>query len=275
MRLPRLAAAAFAAALLAVPAAADETTFCNQFITSLPYTITVQGHYCFNRNLSTPINTGAAITINADYVYLDLNNFKLGGGAAGPATNAIGVYSSNRSNITVRGGNIRGFAFGIALEGTNEYTANNLLVEKNVVDGNYKAGIVVAGRNGVVRDNLVLNTGGSPAPWWSGTVTGITNIPTWFSGAPDPQGNGLDVIGNVVAGVEGDSRAVSGIFLRSWSQSTVTGNTIRRLTGFTLGTHRAVWSELTPAVCRDNVLADTPGGTYQGCVGPAGAPNYP
>ena len=98
---------------------ADETTFCNAFITSLPYTITTQGHYCFNRNLSTAITAGAAITINSDFVVLDLNNFKPGGGSAGPATTATGVYASNRSNITIRNGNIRGFAFGISLDATS------------------------------------------------------------------------------------------------------------------------------------------------------------
>jgi len=61
---------------LAGTAAADETTFCNFFITTLPYTITTQGHYCLQQNLSTAITSGAAITISVDYVVLDLNNFK-------------------------------------------------------------------------------------------------------------------------------------------------------------------------------------------------------
>jgi hypothetical protein len=101
LRTNALRGAAVIAALLGTTSAtADETTFCNAFITSLPYTITVQGHYCFNRNLSTTITTGAAIRINADFVVLDLNNFKLGGGGAGPATQAVGILALNRSNIT-------------------------------------------------------------------------------------------------------------------------------------------------------------------------------
>ena len=53
--------------------------------TSVPYTITTQGHYCFNRSLSTAQTSGAAITINADFVTLDLNGYRLtGGGSPGP-----------------------------------------------------------------------------------------------------------------------------------------------------------------------------------------------
>jgi hypothetical protein len=163
MKTTLLRALAAAGALLVSGTAvrADETTWCNFFITSLPYTISVQGHYCFDRNLSTAITTGNAITVNSDFVTLDLNNFKLGGGSAGLATEAVGIHSFDRSNLTVRGGNIRGFAFGILVDGTTPASAQNVVIEHNVVDGNTKAGIVVAGKAAVIRHNLVSNTGGS------------------------------------------------------------------------------------------------------------------
>ena len=50
----------------AAPAGA-ETTICT-VISSLPYTISAQGSYCLDRNLSTAMTTGAAITINIDFV---------------------------------------------------------------------------------------------------------------------------------------------------------------------------------------------------------------
>jgi parallel beta-helix repeat protein len=139
----------------ATPARADETTFCNKFITSLPYTITVQGHYCFNRNLSTAITSGNAITIDVDFVVLDLNNFKLGGGAAGIGSDATGVrVLGSRSNATIRNGNVRGFRWGIAVEG-----GANHVIENNVLDGNTQAGILADGDNTVVRDNIVTAVG--------------------------------------------------------------------------------------------------------------------
>jgi parallel beta-helix repeat protein len=150
---------------LAGTAAADETTYCNAVITSLPYTIVTQGHYCFDRNLSTAITTGAAVNINVDFVVLDLNNFKLGGGSAGLGTSASGVRAINRSNLTIRNGNIRGFRRGIWING-----GSNHVIENNVLDGNTQYGVYLTADNDeddvkpsgvVVRNNLISNTGGS------------------------------------------------------------------------------------------------------------------
>ena len=142
---------------LAGRASADETTFCNQFITTLPYTISVQGHYCFDRNLATAITTGNAITINSDFVVIDLNNFKLGGGSAGLSTGAVGIFANNHRNITIRNGNIRGFNIGIQLGGSG---SGGHLVENNVLDGNTHIGAAVNGDTVVIRNNIVANTGG-------------------------------------------------------------------------------------------------------------------
>ena len=149
------------AAVLAFAGAADadETTFCNFYITSLPYTIAAQGHYCFDRNLSTAITSGAAINIASDYVLLDLNHFKLGGGAAGPGTTAVGIQSlGGHRDVTIRNGDIRGFSVGILLEGDRD-----MIVEHNELDGSTSKGIWVLGVSGtaIVRNNLVTNTGGS------------------------------------------------------------------------------------------------------------------
>ena len=119
--------------------AADETTLCNFYVRSVPYTITTQGHYCFDRNLSTAMTSGNAITINADYVVLDLNHFKLGGGAAGEATEAYGVVVLDRRNVVVRNGIVRGFYVGISLHGMSS------VVENNILDGNLLAGIFLGG----------------------------------------------------------------------------------------------------------------------------------
>jgi hypothetical protein len=245
--------AALAACAAAVPGFAEETTYCNAFITALPYTITTQGHYCFNRNLSTSITTGAAITINADFVWLDLNNFKLGGGAAGTATNAIGVRSVDRDNVTVRNGNIRGFAVGIALEGTGTQ-AENLLVEKNVLDGNYKAGIAVKGRNVVVRENVVTNTGGSTSPntfcggWWIGIVDRGS-----FCGEPTPMLAERNVVMSTPAGFAAAIWAMSG------------GLAVENKVVGSASTQNAV----VATTCRDNsvVMATGPGFSCSNMVG--------
>jgi parallel beta-helix repeat protein len=152
--------------LAAAVAGADETTYCNAFITALPYTITTQGHYCFDRNLSTAITTGNAITISSDYVVLDFNHFKLGGGSAGLGTQAVGVAAGGRRNVTVRNGDIRGFRVGIWLveiDPINHPASLGYTVEDNLLDGNTAAGIIVGGSDSVVRRNIVTNTGNSTA----------------------------------------------------------------------------------------------------------------
>jgi len=155
-------------ALGPVPAVhADETLMCNATITSLPYTITTQGHYCFDRNLSTAQTAGAAITINADFVTLDLNGFKLGGGAAGPATLTTGVAATDRKNLVIRNGNIRGFRSGIFVGGA---ASKAVIIEDMRLDENMTNGIVVFGNNHVLRDNSVSDSGGNTT---GSLVTGI------------------------------------------------------------------------------------------------------
>ena len=146
------------AALLAVAASsrADETTFCNAFVTALPFTITTQGHYCFDRNLSTALTKGNAITIDSDFVVLDLESFKLGGGAAGVQTETVGIYSQNHRNITIRNGNIRGFKYGIRIDGFDA-GSGAYLVENNHLDNNTFAGIDVVGDGISIRDNILDN----------------------------------------------------------------------------------------------------------------------
>jgi subtilisin family serine protease len=132
-------------------------------IVSLPYTITMQGSYCLTRNLSTSVSSGSAITINSDFVVLDLKGFKIGGGAAGPGTMANGVYALNRKNITVKNGNIRGFLRGIFLEDdSGSYAVSQGHVIRSVrLDENTWSGMEVQGRGNMIRDNQVASTGGS------------------------------------------------------------------------------------------------------------------
>jgi hypothetical protein len=139
-----------------------ETTICT-VISSLPYTISAQGSYCLDRNLSTAISTGAAITINVDFVVLDLNGFKIGGGAAGPGTQTNGVRATNHKNITVKNGNIRGFYRAVYLQDTSgTFTSSQgHLVEDIRADQNTFEGIHVEGRGNVVRNNQVVDTTGT------------------------------------------------------------------------------------------------------------------
>jgi hypothetical protein len=95
-------------------------------ITSLPFTISTSGNYYLPGNLSTTTPAGAAITITASEVVLDLNGRTLSTTATG--FNSIGVLVYGTKDVTVQNGDIDGFAYGVYL-GPN--SSGNV---KNVVD---------------------------------------------------------------------------------------------------------------------------------------------
>src|SRR5688500_951221 len=153
-------AALFAAGLLqslaAAPAeAAQSYDNCTNYVASLPAVINKQGTWCLNKDVSTSISTGIAIDIQANNVTLDCNDFKIGGLGAGDATRTLGINAVGRSNITVRNCSVRGFFYGMNLEG------NNQLVEDNRFDGNTWIAIGVEGDGSIVRRNMVSTTGGA------------------------------------------------------------------------------------------------------------------
>jgi hypothetical protein len=237
-------------AALATPARADETTFCNAYITSLPYTISAQGHYCFDRNLSTAITSGAAITINTDFVVLDLNNFKLGGGAAGLGTTAYGVYAANRRNITIRNGNIRGFYWGIFLGPLNGTAGGNYTIENNVLDGNTAIGIVAYGDLMTIRDNVISNTGGATPP--SGAL-GIYAYATTVG----------SVEHNLIANSFSASSFVTGVINNS--AYGVNDHNVAQL-GTAAGTKYGIVSFYVICVCRDNTVFNATSGQALVCT---------
>ena len=144
-------------------------------ILSVPYTITAQGAYCLVQNLSTPVATGNAITINSDFVVLDMKGFKIGGGAAGPGTLTNGVYARDRKNVTIKNGNLRGFFRAVFLEDdSGSFTASQgHLVLRVRADENTYAGLHVQGRGNVLRANQVVTTGGSTVFGADGDAYGI------------------------------------------------------------------------------------------------------
>jgi hypothetical protein len=140
---------------LCAPCAFGETVTCTR-IKTLPATITTPGIYCLKGKLKTSITSGAAITIAANDVTVDLNGWRLVGQAAGTGTLASGI-SSDRHRVTVKNGTIVGFHVGVYL------TGRGVLVEDLLLDHNRRIGILVEGPRALVRRNRVVDTGGSTA----------------------------------------------------------------------------------------------------------------
>jgi 6-phosphogluconolactonase (cycloisomerase 2 family) len=223
----------------------DRSPAC-QSITTLPFTVSAQGRYCLATNLSTAITSGAAITIDADFVELDLRGLKIGGGSAGLATQAYGIYAKDRTNLTIRGGNIRGFRRGIFLEDSGNLVSRGHLVSGVRLDGNTEAGIWVQGWNVIVRGNHVLDTTGSTLPAVSDTfgicVQGpvariLNNDVSDTVGVGGGQGTGILVAAlasvienNRVAGRPGLIDSPQGIHIEWGTDALVVGNRLSTLT---------------------------------------------
>jgi hypothetical protein len=190
-----------------------ETTNCTA-IPSVPYTITVPGIYCLNSNLETAMISGNSITINVNNVVIDLNGRKLGGGSAGAGTGAGGIYANQRKNITITNGTIRGFYYGVFLDDASPYTTSQgHIIEDIRADMNTYMGLRVSGRGNIIRNNQVVDTGGTTT---SNYATGI-----------DVHGPGNRVFNNDVYETKEKSTAMAvGIALSSSDGSVVMNNRV-------------------------------------------------
>ena len=166
-----------------------ETMDCTA-ITSLPYTISSSGIYCLTGDLSTNASSGNAIEITVNNVTLDLNGWRLGGLSAGVGTSAAGIYANQHKNITIKNGTIRGFYVAIILDDSSPYTTSQGHVIEDIrAEQNRVGGLLIEGRGSIVRNNQIVDTGGS-------TLTG-------FIDGIQVSGSGVRVLNNDIIGVEG------------------------------------------------------------------------
>jgi parallel beta-helix repeat protein len=212
-----------------------------RYIESLPAVIATPGTWCLHKDLGTLITAGNAIDIQASNVTLDCNDFKIGGLGAGNGSQAVGVHASEKSNITLRQCNIRGFFTGIFL-----YRGTGHLVEDNRLDLNLHNGIQLASAaNSLVRHNRVFDTGGAT----NGDKTHPTGIIA----------DGADVIDNVVADVsaDGDVGYPAGISVFSNGVGVVIrGNIVRGLVPGTVeGSAKGIYAPVYGRISGNQVVA--------------------
>jgi len=200
---------------LSLAPAQAETINCTP-IASLPYTISTQGVYCLKGNLGTDMAMGNAIEIATNNVVLDLNGFKLGGLAAGPSTWATGIYADQRQNIVIRNGTVRGFFHGIFLGDYGSMTTSQgHLVEDIRADMNKSVGIWVRGQGNILRNNQIVDTGGS-------------TVSTDFSFGIMVEGPGNRVINNDIYETkeQGTPAGATGISLHNGKSSVIENNRV-------------------------------------------------
>jgi len=232
--------------------AAQSYDNCTGYILSLPAVISTQGTWCLNKDVTTAIASGNAITINTNNVTIDCNDFKIGGLAAGVGTSTIGIFSQDHLNATIRHCNVRGFLRGIHLAGSS---GGGHAVEDNRFDNNTFVGLQVEGDGSVVRRNRVFDTGGS-------TVAGDTDangVVTAYS---------VDILDNTISGVmpkTGGGGNAFGIIMSSNPSGRIIGNGVHGLVKDGIGSAYGIFGAGTDRITlRDN---DVVGDGLAGSIG--------
>ena len=186
--------------------ASAESTLCTAITQGmLPYVITTPGIYCVNQKLTTAMTSGAAITINASNVVLDLNANAIGNLLAPMSTQAVGIFADSRQNVTVQNGILRGFWAGVALiDHATPGNASGSAVYGITADQSRAVGIIVAGTGAVVRNSRVVGTNGSTA------LNPVDSSATNYAVGIYVHGMGAQVIGNEVINTDCTNSCLSG-----------------------------------------------------------------
>lgn len=148
-----------------------ETVNCTE-IAVLPFLISTSGLYCLRLDISTGSTTGAAITIDADGVVLDLNGHELRGPVSFvTGTTIVGIRVQPHRNVTIHNGTVRGFVEGIHIDDASSASRGHVIEDMHV-ERSMGVGISVEGVGILLRRNVVLDTS-APAAFFPGEPKGI------------------------------------------------------------------------------------------------------
>jgi len=120
-------------------------------ISSIPANITVSGRYCLTQSVNSSLASGAAISVSASNVQIDLQGFTLDNTAAGAASTAAGVFhNSQLPGFELANGTLRGFnsAVNAAVFASNP---NAVTLQDLRLELSRAIGLVVVGDHSIVR----------------------------------------------------------------------------------------------------------------------------
>lgn len=177
-------------------------------ITTLPSVISAPGSYYLRGDLSANLGSGAAVTVNASGVTIDLNGRALVNSAATADGSSKGIVASDRARLTVRNGRIEGFATGVAIldSAATPSASYGHLLERLEVSGSSEAGIQVSGASSavarcrVVGMNASATSGNAYGIWMSGS--GCRLLDNEVSGGGLPAARAASATGICVAGAD-------------------------------------------------------------------------
>lgn len=164
-------------------------------ITALPFVISVPGTYALTAGLNLAADNVAAIRVDCDDVAISLNGYALSC-SVGASTLSNAIEGTNRRNVTIcgDGGTIRGFRFGVRLEGGGARRICGLRVT------GFSRGIRMLGDGDIVEGNQIVRIGGWVDPFTPSAPTRNMGI--------DLSGPGGRVVGNLVSDVSATEEAI-------------------------------------------------------------------
>lgn len=143
--------------LLAVPVAAQNCTP----VERLPHKIDRPGCFRLSADLALQDLSGNAITVAADGVELDLNRKTLGGPMDARGSGA-GIYANGVKRLRISNGTVKGFLYGIRIDGgSSGELASDVVITKVAASNYYFRGILVQAANASIEDNEIHATGGT------------------------------------------------------------------------------------------------------------------
>lgn len=120
-----------------------------------PTTISVPGLYCLTANIFVTAPNQHGIQVLASDVIIDMQGKAIVGPGSGEG---VGVRAIDVDRVTVRGGNIWGFHFGVHIERSEDSS-----VERMDVSGNILRGAIVIGERALVEHTRAKGIHGSSA----------------------------------------------------------------------------------------------------------------
>jgi len=173
-------------------------------------TITQPGSYFLITNL-TATGAGDCLTIQANFVTLDLSGFVIAGNGTG---SGIAATSTSFHDVTVRNGTVTNFSIGVRFK-----SLRNATVERLRVIGNSNGGILIQEPGATVKDSLATDNGGFGIDVFLGAPSLVTGNVARNNSTGIITGPGTSVIGNSVGANTGAGISVS-------CPSLVLGNTV-------------------------------------------------
>jgi hypothetical protein len=120
-------------------------------INVVPVTLGTPGKYCMTQSISTALTNGAAISVTAADVHIDLGGYILDGSAGGTSSTATAIFhNSLQRGFRLSNGTIRGFnaAVNAGIYATNP---NPVLIEDVRIEASRGQALIVVGDHSIIR----------------------------------------------------------------------------------------------------------------------------